>query len=193
MVELVALVAAAAGCGDGPTGGGKAGSPGIRAVAGAGVTDTVDAQPTQALVVEVRGPTGAPARGAVVRFEPGPAAASATNVFGTPSSAHVCRLTASTCPEYGGFGGTTVLADTTRADGRVSVLVRLGPVAGPAVIRVHGPGVRVRRLVTYTCARAPRRRGHDGRAIASPSRHASAQGGVRDRRGNARTDAVTYG
>src|SRR5512145_1920992 len=48
------------------------GPPGLTIIAGAGVTDTIEAQPTQALIVEVRTPSGAPARGAVVHFASGP-------------------------------------------------------------------------------------------------------------------------
>ena len=47
----VSLVLLLANCGDNPAG--LADKPGIRAVAGAGISDTVDAAPLQALVVEV--------------------------------------------------------------------------------------------------------------------------------------------
>ncbi|HEX9394042.1 MAG TPA: hypothetical protein VF923_05295, partial [Gemmatimonadales bacterium] len=40
----------------------------LRIIAGAGIIDTVTAQPSQALVVEVRGPDGQPATGTTVRF-----------------------------------------------------------------------------------------------------------------------------
>jgi len=69
----ISLILLLANCGDNPTG--LAGKPGIRAVAGAGITDTVDAAPLQALVVEVRDQNGALASGVVVRFEPKPVGA----------------------------------------------------------------------------------------------------------------------
>src|SRR5258708_8784515 len=67
-VRALALVVAGAAlsCSDntvtGPTG------ATLRIIAGAGIIDTVTAQPSQALVVEVRGPDASPATGTTVRF-----------------------------------------------------------------------------------------------------------------------------
>jgi hypothetical protein len=120
----------------------------IRAVAGAGISDTIDAKPLQALVVEVRGAGGqlAPA-GTLVRFEaqpnPDPRTYYAPMVF-------VCPLAALTCGE-GFFGDQAQLAtDETDAQGRAKVTVRLGHVAGKAVVRLVVPELGLADSATFT-------------------------------------------
>ena len=136
----ISLILLLANCGDNPAG--LTGKPGILAVAGAGITDTVDAQPLQALVVEVRGQNGALASGFVVQFEvkPPPDA----GPFGPyESPLRVCTLSALNC------GGVPV-SDTTDAYGRASVRVQMGGRAGPGVLRLTVPELGLADSVTYT-------------------------------------------
>ena len=123
-----------AACGDGPTGPRQ---PGVRFVLGAGVTDTVDAQPLQALVVEVRGPGGGLASGIVVRFQGEPAVPTPYDFY--DPAVYVCPLAAQTC----GFWGGQFTTDTTDANGRAKVTVRLGHAAGPGVVTVTRAGARL--------------------------------------------------
>jgi hypothetical protein len=111
-------------------------SSGIRPVAGANITDTVNALQTQALVVEVRRPDGKPAEGAVVRFEAQPPADSTRR---SEAAVYVCPLSVQTCGAsyYGTVSQFTT--DTTDAEGRAKALIRLGQVAGRAVVRLSVP------------------------------------------------------
>lgn len=134
--------------GDGPTDPPfEVNQPGVHVVLGANVTDTIDAPLLQALVVEVRGPDGELAQGAVVRFESQPT--SNTSRPHEPAI-YVCALTASTCgPDwYGTF--SLVATDTTDATGRAKAIVRLGAVAGAAVVRVYVPEFGMVESATYT-------------------------------------------
>lgn len=136
----ISLILLLANCGDNPTG--LANKPGIRAVAGAGITDTVDAQPLQALVVEVRGPNGALASGVVVRFEvkPPPDA----GPFGPyEETLRVCALSAPNC-------GGGLATDTTDARGRANVRVQMGGRAGPGVLRLTVQELGLADSATYT-------------------------------------------
>src|SRR5207245_1427530 len=105
----------------------------VRAVLGSGITDTVDAQPVQALIVEVRGSGGiiAPA-GTLVRFDALPVSPGPGYPFSQPA-VYLCELAATSCgPSPFGFSSPPVTSETTDDHGRVKVLVRLGPVAGRA-------------------------------------------------------------
>jgi hypothetical protein len=130
------LVACGGGGGDGGVGGITHPFPsGIRPVAGANVTDTVNALQAQALVVEVRQPDGKLAVGAVVRFEAQPPGDSTRR--GEPAI-YVCALSAQTCGV--GYGSTAQFTtDTTDAEGHAKALIRLGQVAGRAVVRLAVP------------------------------------------------------
>jgi hypothetical protein len=108
----------ASACGE--TAGPDTGTPGLRFVAGAGQADTVDATLSQALVVEVRDTAGHLKSGEVVRFQAEP----------DNQALNVALLTG----QFSSF-----VADTTDADGRVDVLVRLGTRAGAALIQVSVP------------------------------------------------------
>jgi hypothetical protein len=125
--------------GDGPTKPAP-GEPGIHFVAGAASSDTVGALFAQALVVEVRRSDGSPAAGEVVRLEsaftgpdvwPGPVydlevASPASNLF------------------------VPIFADTTDAKGRLTVLVKLGTVAGKARLAVSVPALGMQDTARYT-------------------------------------------
>ncbi|HXF24405.1 MAG TPA: hypothetical protein VN602_07785 [Gemmatimonadaceae bacterium] len=147
---LAFLVAACGGGGsDAPTGPrqnqSSPNAPGVRAVLGAGVTDTIDAQPLQALVVEVRGPGGQLATGAVVRFEAQPPADTTRR---KDAAIFVCPLSAQTC----GLAGFALqfVVDTTDAQGHARAVVRLGRVAGRAVVRLTVPELALEDSATFT-------------------------------------------
>jgi hypothetical protein len=138
----ISLILLLANCGDNPAG--LADKPGIRAVAGAGITDTVDAAPLQALVVEVRGQNGALVSGVVVRFEAQPPP------DGSPYSyvptVRVCPLSELNCGAYGGQFAT----DTTDARGRAKVTVQMGHLAGPGVVLLTVPEFGLADSATFT-------------------------------------------
>jgi len=100
---------------------------------GDGATDTILAEPAQALVVEVRGENGVPVSGTVVRFQSVPI-----------DSAHPYSLGASfaavTSPFFGDF-----VADSTDSRGRASVLIKLGQSTGAARAARICPGIRAGR------------------------------------------------
>ena len=165
------------------------GPRGVRFVLGEDVTDTIQARPLQALVVEVRDSTGALRPNVIVRFEAQRVAASGTpNDPWNPAGygAFVSRL------EANAFSAT--LVDTADARGRVSALVQLGVVAGPAAIVAAVPELGLADTARFTVTP-----GAAARVVALPADTALFAGSsftmratVADRFGNARTDAVTY-
>jgi hypothetical protein len=188
---LAALVIFFTGCGDRateppppppPPPEPPAGTPGLTIVAGAGVTDTVDAEPVQALVVEVRDTRGKIASGAVVRFQSRPPSDPTRQSEG---AVFVCALTAVTC-----FGSPFV-ADTTDLAGRASAVIRLGTVPGKAVVLVTVPDLGLADSATFTVTV-----GAAARIIVSPQdttidigSTVTVQAVAADRRGNARSEA----
>jgi hypothetical protein len=189
-----AAAAVALGCSGDPVGTDSGASgPSIRVVAGAGVVDTVLAQPVQALVVEVRGRDGAPARGVVVQFEP---------VLPTDSTrreeraVNACALAVPTCGPVGDqpYGGAGLLAiDTTDAAGRAQALIRLGTVAGSAAVVMSAPDLGVRDTARYTVRPGAARHVTYGATepVVQVGRQLPLHPTVRDRFGNVRGDAVT--
>ena len=166
---------------DGPTGPLRV--PGILLAAGASATDTVDATPAQALVVEVRGKGGRLAPGTVVRFtsllNPG------DGQFG-PVRATVSRIDAAFF--------NTFAVDTTDARGRASVLVRFRTTTGTARIQVTVPELGFTDTASYTVLP-----GAAFRVTALPKDTVLSAGGtatlrstVTDRYGNPRNDPVTF-
>lgn len=182
----ISLILLLANCGDNPAGPGG-NKPGVRAVAGAGITDTVDAQPLQALVVEVRGQDGALVSGVVVRFEPKPV--DETQPYYSEPTMRVCPLSAPTCGGYGGGLAT----DTTDARGRAKVTVQMGRVIGPGVVRLTVPEFGLADSATYTItAGAPAA----VRAVTADTTldiggTMTVSGNVVDRYGNPRTEKTT--
>ena len=183
VASAISLILLLANCGDDPTGPGA--KPGVRAVAGAGVTDTVDAQPLQALVVEVRGENGSLASGVVVRFEPKPTSEA---TYYEPTM-RVCPLAALVCGPFGGLLAT----DTTDANGRAKVTVRMGRVAGQGVVRLIVPEFGLADSATFTITPgAPA----EVRALGADTAldiggTATLSGRVIDRYNNTRTEATT--
>jgi Tol biopolymer transport system component len=153
------------------------GSHGLNFTAGDRQTDTVYAELSQALNVRV---FGAP-RGTVVRFEPLP-----FDSLHTESGVYVGSLTS----RY--FG--TFLADSTDASGEAHARIKLGPIAGPARLRVSVPALNRQAFATFTILP-----GRAFRVIAFPKDTAlyvsgafQSRGAVTDRFGNPRPDPVTY-
>ena len=135
---FIALILLAPGCGEGPTGPNH--KPGVRAISGAGITDTIDAQLTQPLVVEVRGSDGALASGVVVEFDPQPAANS------NEPSMRVCHVSVVDCGASLGVHAT----DTTDASGRATATVVMGRVVGRGVVRLSAPDLGFADSATFT-------------------------------------------
>ncbi len=139
----ISLILLLANCGDNPAGPG--GKPGVRAIAGAGITDTVDAHLAQSLVVEVRRADGVLASGVVVNFEPQPV--SDPSYFNEPSM-RVCNVSVLDCSGFFGLPAT----DTTDANGRASATVLMGRVAGRGVVRLSVPELGFADSATFTIA-----------------------------------------
>ena len=110
----------------------------LRIIAGAGTTDTVDAQPAQALVVEVRDTLGQLATGATVRF---------TGIVASPLIGYGVEMSVGelTSSSYGPFASVT--AD---AQGRAYVVVKYGPKAGPARLAITVPAFGLADSARYT-------------------------------------------
>lgn len=180
VAAAISLILLLANCGDGPTGPSK---PGVRAVAGAGVTDTIDAQLSQALVVEVRGQDGALASGVTVRFEPD-VTADPFGVYDEPS-VRVCTPYA---PDCAGLG--LVATEITDAHGRAQVPIRMGIFAGRGVVRLVVPDLGLADSATFT--KTPGAPAAVRAVGANPQVNiggtATLGGRVVDRYGNARTE-----
>lgn len=183
--SLIAGLAAAGlmtvGCGDHGTGTGPGGSS-VRLLYGDGATDTILAEPAQALVVEVRGENGMPVSGTVVRFQSLPI-----------DSAHPYSLgafvAAVTSPFFGDF-----VADSTDSRGRASVLIKLGQSTGAARLLVSAPEFGLQDTARFTVLP-----GNAAHVVVQPKDTALYAGGgfqarasVTDRFGNPRSDPVSY-
>src|SRR2546426_3170327 len=127
-------------CGDNGTGPTRSGNGGgLTLVAGFSLTDTVTAQPIQALVVEVRNSDGTHATGAVVRFQALP----------PDTTTHAFTPSMYVAPLGGTFFGTFV-SDTADARDRAGVLLEFGTIAGPGLIQITVPEFGIRDTATYT-------------------------------------------
>ncbi len=137
-IFLIALLAHCGGDSTGPSL-----KPGVRAVSGAGVTDTIDTQLAQPLVVEVRGADGALASGVEVDFDPQPVA---NPSYANEPSMGACNISAVSC---GAFVWVHAI-DTTDASGRASATVAMGRIAGRGVVRLRVPELGFTDSATYT-------------------------------------------
>jgi hypothetical protein len=152
-------------------------------VAGANLTDTAGAAPSQALVVEVRDSSGAiPPLGTVVRFS-SVGAGPYTYVY----EALVESLTST-------YFGTFATGNTDQA-GRAGVLVKLGTKAGPARIVVAVPTLNLVDTARFTV-----NPGAAYRAFLTPvdtvlyvGKSFTLRGAVVDQWNNPRPDPVTWG
>jgi len=174
---IVGCVLASATCDDpiGPTGG-----PGITIIAGAGIADSVDARPAQALLVQVHTLAGLPARHTIVRFSGLPSAGGQNPSVrvGPVSFQPILSLT----------------EDSTDANGRARVLVALGTVAGPGGVEITVPELGFADTALYTI-----NPGHAVSIVSEPadtvmyqSRSFTLRASARDRYGNARLDPVSF-
>ena len=158
------------------------GPPGITIIAGAGVADSIDARPAQALVVEVYTATGAPARHAVVRFA------------GLPTGTGPLPQTSVRVGRIGQQPIRALAVDTTDGLGRASVVVALGAVAGPGGVEIAIPELGFADTAEYTI-----QPGHAADLVTEPSdtvvyqaRSFTLRVSVRDRYGNTRPDPLTF-
>lgn len=109
----------------------------LRIVSGAGVTDTIAATLAEPLTVELRDANGLPRRGVRVAFEAVPP----TIPFGLPA---VLVTRVATVFFFNFF------ADTTDADGRARVSVRLGGIAGEARVAITADDGALKDTARYT-------------------------------------------
>jgi len=171
---LIAAILVATSCGDSSGPGG--GRPGLTLVSGYNLTDTIEAKPIRALVVEVRDDRGAIVpQGTIVRFSGG----------GTFQSEMLVGALTST------FYSTFAAGETDGA-GRASVIVQMGGEAGPARIAISVPTLGVQDTARYTVLP-----GQPSAILITPRDTAMYVGasytihaGVVDRWFNARTDPV---
>lgn len=191
----LALLLAACG-GDGPTTPGDTGTgptepvhgdPGLHVMLGAGVTDTIDAELPQALVVEVRRADGLVATGAVVRFEAQPPADTSRRHEAVVS---LCSVKASPCSLDSRL---QFAVDTTNADGRARIIVRMGQAAGHGVVRLTVPELALADSATYTVlpGAAARVRAVSADTVLTISDAANLRGHVTDRYYNIRSETPT--
>ena len=154
----------------------------LRIVAGAGVSDTVQARPLQALVVEVR-EGGHPRPGLIVYFQTLPTADTTRRFESTILTSNIAANS---------FG--TLTSDTTDASGRASVLVQLGTVAGDAGLRVSSPELGLADTVHVTVLPSIAKRivmtALDAEVAFGGSYDIGAA--AADRFGNRRSDAMTF-
>ncbi|MEP6764561.1 MAG: hypothetical protein ABJB66_09640 [Gemmatimonadaceae bacterium] len=120
------------------------GAPGIKALYGVGVTDTVDAVPLQAIVVEVRAADGKLVPGTQVLFE---ARASGDPARTSDPTLFVCNISVVTC---GPATGSTLTVETTDTSGVAKVMVRLGHVAGNTVLRISSTTLPYKDSLSYS-------------------------------------------
>ncbi len=180
---LVGLAAVMVGCdGKGPTDPGP--RSGITFERGASLTDTAMGRPAQALVVRVRGEDGKPRSGLIVRFE---------GVAHSGSNSHFAELEA-----YVGSVAdremVRLVTETTDAQGRAQILLQMGRVAGPARVVVTVPtlGIQDTARYTITSAAAYRVSLAPKDTVLYPGKTYTLRGGVVDRWGNMREDALTF-
>jgi hypothetical protein len=130
-----AVVAAlVVGCGDSTSPSSQAG---LQIDAGANVTDTVGAVLSQALIVQVRKPSGALVSGAVTRFT-----ALSNDSVPYASAIAVASLNSQSFSDF--------VSDSTDAQGHAAVLVGLGSVAGKAGIAITVPELGLTDTAWYT-------------------------------------------
>jgi hypothetical protein len=178
-VVRVAVALASVTCGDpvAPTG-----PPGITIVAGAGVADTIDTRPAQALIVEVHTSSGAPAVGAVVRF----------SGLLTTSGPH--PQTTVRVGRIDNAPNQALAVDTVDGTARARVVVALGAVAGAGGVEITVPELGFSDTAAYTV--------YPGNAVAVVSEPSDTviavmhsftlRASARDRYGNTRSDPLTF-
>jgi hypothetical protein len=175
---VIAAIFVSTSCGD--ISGPGSGRPGLTLVSGYNLTDTIQAKPSRALVVEVRDDRGAIVPpGTVVRFSPVVQSYSRWEMF-------VGALTSTSFDIFA--------ASETDGAGRASVMLQMGTIAGPARIAISVPTLGVQDTARYTVLP-----GQPSAIFIAPldtemyvGASYAIRGGVVDRAFNARTDPVVY-
>jgi hypothetical protein len=130
----VALLTAFAACGGGTEPVAEV-APSMSIIAGAAITDTIESEPAQALIVEVRGSDGKAQPGVIVRFDAR---------FPSRPGYDAVRV----APLHT-FAYSHDITDTTDQRGRVFAAVQLGNTAGNATIVVTAPELGLRDSAQY--------------------------------------------
>lgn len=182
---LVLLTAPVASCGDGSTGPRKdpRGEPGINVVAGANVTDTIDAALPLALRVVVRDTDGRVMPGAVVRFSSVPSE--------RPGGISVPSVLVG---DLSAVGASTFLAETTSGAGEALARIVMGRAAGAGGVAIAVPqaGLQATANFTITPGAATKVVLPVADTTIQVGRTIPLAGRIEDRYGNVRTDAATY-
>lgn len=121
LVLPATILAIATACGTSPD---EPGTPGLTIVARPPATDTIQAIPAQAIVVEVRGDDGAPLTGEVIRFE-----------AGLNPSGHATMLVSHPAARQWDL----LAVDTVDARGRAAALVQFWTLVGSGSVVVKVP------------------------------------------------------
>lgn len=128
-IAMVALMAGALSCGGGESSTQITATPYLTVIAGAGVSDTINARLAQPVTVELRDEHGHPSAGVPLAVQ-----ADAPS-DPTRRSEHAVQIG----PGDGSRFGDTVTVTTDPA-GRGTIAIQLGTVAGAATVTVRGPG-----------------------------------------------------
>lgn len=171
---LAALAAAFTGCSS-PGEPGDDGAARIVIEAGANATDTILSEPTQALIVRIKGQTTS---GLVVRFEP----------LLISQNAYVL------VSPLAGASFTVLAVDTTDASGKAATRIKLGSTAGEASLRIIVPELGLADSARFTvrpgAVASVRAAPQDTTLL--PTATFTARATVRDRYDNPRGDPVTF-
>jgi hypothetical protein len=180
MAALAGLALAIARCSEQPAE--PSGPPGLQLFSGFGLTDTINAQIRQPLVVEFRSPAGRPQEGVPIEFLSLPISADSP----WARSMYIART------DGGFFTGFQV--DTTDNDGRARVLISMNKFAGAGGIEVSVPSAGDFDTAHYTI-----RPGAAVRVVLNPADTAVYVGASypvvgysADAYGNRRPDPVAY-
>ncbi len=122
---------------DGPPGGS---GPALRILAGAGLSDTIEARPNQQLVVRVWWPSGEPAGGVAVVFD-----AADAGCLGGYSGCLRMLVAPGVADTF-----TSSASSATDANGRAVVRLRMGTLAGPASVRITVPDLALVDSAAFT-------------------------------------------
>lgn len=136
-VPVVFALLYALSCGKSPDAPPPPTGPALKIIAGAGLTDTIQARPVQGLAVQVLGPTGKPESGVGVDFETCPGASG--------SDCYLMKIS----PALDGFF-TRKASTTTDAEGRAVVQLRMDVRAGPTYVKITVPAYNLSDSAAFT-------------------------------------------
>lgn len=185
-VSLLGAATLISGCSDhgGPVGP-PTNIPGITAVMGANVTDTVLARIAAPLVVEARDSSGALLSGVVVRFD--------ADVVTTPGGGQALSVALSSAIDNAYPWDASSYSTTTDERGRAAVRLAMGTVAGDVSVKVSVPtfGFSSRIHLTVLPGNAARVAIYPADTAINVGGTATVRSMVTDRFGNPRTEPVT--